>query len=168
MTMLYAQPYNISVNGFYFESDVDYGAKSGALRDAHGQSVEEFEIQFIEGDGIDCQLFGALNVHQGSISGYFDAVDNWSDDDKIKVIIAVGETGYSFDLGTDAPDKFDVELYPCESLRDLAMQFVDDGLFGDIPDRLRNYLNYDSIARDLGMDYGSISIDGTHYIYRCD
>jgi hypothetical protein len=49
-----------------------------------------------------------------------------------------------------------------------AIQFVDDGLYGTIPASIQNYLDYDAIARDLGMDYSEITIDGTRYIYRCD
>ncbi len=167
MTTLYAQPYDISATGFYFTSAEDYEARAGKLRNSNGQPVEEFEIQIIEGESIDCQLFSALGVHQGSFAAYLDAVDDWGDDDKIKVIIAVGEGGYSFDLGRDDPDKFEVDLYECDTLRDLAMQFVDDGLFGEIPTAIANYLDYDAIARDLSMDYAEITIDGTHYIYRC-
>ncbi|MDI7774702.1 antirestriction protein ArdA [Asticcacaulis sp. EMRT-3] len=167
MPTLYAQPYDTSAIGFYFDSEADYLAKSAGLRNAYGQLVEEFEIQFIQGEGLDCHLFGALGIHQGSVGGYFDAVEIWSADDKIRVIIAIGEAGYSFDLGSDSPDKFEVDLYACESLRDLAIQFVDDGLFGDIPDSIQNYLDYDSMARDLSIDYGQVTIDGAPYIYRC-
>jgi antirestriction protein len=53
-------------------------------------------------------------------------------------------------------------------MRDLAMQFVEEGLYGDIPTNLQNYLDYDAIGRDLAMDYAETTIDGTRYIYRCD
>jgi len=168
MTTLYAQPYDISATGFYFTSAEDYEAKAGMLRNSYGQPVEEFEIQLIEGEGIDCQLFSSVGVHQGNIAAYLDAVDDWSDDDKIKVIIAVGEVGYTFDLGRDGPGRFEVDLYECETLRDLAMQFVDDGLFGEIPAAIANYLDYDAIAYDLSMDYSQIVIDGARYVYRCN
>lgn len=168
MTTLHAQPYDLAATGFYFDSSEAYAEKSANLRNAYGQPVEEFEIQFIDGESIDCDLFNALGVNQANIGGYFDVVDQWSDDEKIRVIIAVGETGYSFDLASDSPDKFDVDLYECDSLRDLAVQFVDEGLFGEIPTAIQNYLDYDAIARDLSMDYAATTIGGTRYIYRCD
>ena len=168
MTQLHAQPYDLSASGFYFASMEEYNAKASALRNDYGQPVEEFEIQFIDGEGLDAALFQALSVHQGNIGAYFDAVDEWDDQDKIKVIIAVGEAGYSFVLGTDGPDNFEVDLYECDTMRELAEQFVDEGLFGEIPKALENYLDYDAIARDLSMDYGQTTIDGTHYIYRCE
>ena len=77
-----------------------------------------------------------------------------------------GGGGYRFDLASDSPDKVDVELYECDNLRDLAMQFVDDGLFGEIPASIQNYIDYEAIARDLAADYGQAEIAGNRYIYR--
>jgi Antirestriction protein (ArdA) len=168
MTRLYAQPYDISAHGFYFETAAEYNEIASKLRNSYGWPVEEFELQFIDGESIDAKLFEALGVHQGNFAAFLEAAENWSDDDKIRVIIAVGEVGYAFDLGKDSPDQFDVDLYETDSLRDLAKQFVDDGLFGTIAESIRNYLDYDAIARDLGMDYSEITIDSTRYIYRCN
>lgn len=52
-------------------------------------------------------------------------------------------------------------------LKELAEQFVDEGLFGEIPKAIANYLDYDAIARDLGFDYSEITIAGARLIYRC-
>ena len=167
MTELFAQPYDVSAQGFYFQSLEEYRSKSGKLRNDAGQPVEEFEIQIIDGDDIDAQLFEALRVHQGNVGAFLDACNDWDDHQKRKVIIAVGECGYSFDLGSGDPDDLDVDLYEMRSLRDLAEHFVDEGLFGDIPERLQYYLDYDAIARDLGADYSEIRIAGKNLIYRC-
>lgn len=167
MTRLFAQPYDISATGFFFETAEEYNKKASDLRNSYGFPVEEFEIQFIDGDDVDARLFEALGVHQGNFPAYLEAVTDWSEDDKIKTIIAVGEAGYSFTLGEDNPDQFDIDLYAIDSLRDLAMQFVEEGLFGDIPERIKHYLDYDAIARDLGMDYSETTIDNTRYVYRC-
>lgn len=166
MTQLHAQPYDISATGFYFETADEFAVKAAALRNAYGQPVEEFEIQFIDGESIDCQLFEALSVSQCNLEGYFEAVDIWSDDDKVKVIIATGEIGHNFTLGSDTPDKFDISLYRVDSLRDLAIDFVDEGLFGDIAPSIACYIDYDAIARDLGCDYSEIIVDGINYAYR--
>ena len=53
MTTLYAQPYNIDATGFYFDSAEDYDAKAKGNFDRYGQFVEEYEIQFIDGEAID-------------------------------------------------------------------------------------------------------------------
>jgi antirestriction protein len=40
----------------------------------------------------------------------------------------------------------------CETLEDLAAELVDEGRFGDIPDSIKNYIDYSAIARDLGFE----------------
>lgn len=168
MTRLFAQPYDISASGFFFETVKEYNTQANKLRNSYGLLVEEFEIQFIDGENIDAQLFKALGVNQGNFEKFLEVVNEWNEDEKIKVIIAVGEVGYKFDLFNDSPDQFDVDLYQVDSLKELAEQFADDGLFGEIPEPIRYYLDYDAMARDLAMDYSEIEIDGTRYVYRCD
>jgi len=168
MTQLFAQPYDISAKGFFFESIDEYDSKSSKLRNDYGQPVEEFEIQFIDGEDIDCALFRALGVHQGYITAYLEAVDEWEEHQKINVILAVGEAGYSFELGKDDPDQFDIQIYEVESMKELAEQFVEEGLFGEIPQSIQFYVDYEAIARDLAMDYAESVIAGTNYIYRID
>ncbi len=167
MTQLFAQPYDISANGFYFETAKEYTAKAASLRNSYDEPVEEFEIQFIDGEDIDAALFKAVGVYQCDIRGFLAACEYWDDNDKLRVIIAVGDAGYSFDFEANSPDDFDVDIYEVESLRDLAEQFVDEGFFGDIPENIQCYLDYDAIARDLGMDYSEISVAGQRYVWRC-
>ena len=167
MTELHAQPYDISAQGFYFRTAAEYQEKAAKVRNDFGFPVEEFEIQFIDGESIDAALFEALRVDQCTFPHFLEACDAWDDDQKRKVIIAVGECGYSFDLKSGDPDDFDVDIYELDSLRELAMQFVDDGLWGEIPEHLQNYLDYDAMARDLGMDYSETTIAGKRLIYRC-
>ena len=167
MTILfYAQPYDISAEGFYFRGAEEYSDKASALRNDYGDPVEEFEIQFIDGDLIDCDLAKAIGLHQGSIARFLTCAEEWDEHQKLAVIIAVGECGYSF-TETSTPDDFEVDIYRVATMRDLAEQFVDDGLFGDIPEHLANYIDLDAIARDLAVDYSEIEIAGERLIYRC-
>lgn len=166
MTTLYAQPYDISACGFYFDTIEEFTEKSNALTNSYGEPVEEFEIQFIDGESIDSALFRAVGVHQGDIASFFDAVDDLDDDQKTKIILAVGECGYSFDLSKDCAADLEIDIYAMDSLRDLAEQFVDDGLFGDIPEHLQHYIDYDAIARDLAIDYTETTVAGEYLIYR--
>jgi len=167
ITTLYAQPYDISAVGFYFDDADSYIRQSQALRNDYGQPVEEFEIQFIDGESIDAALADAWRLNQANLARFFEIVDDWSDDQKQRFIVAVGECGYSFDPATVDPDDFDVDLYETESLRDLAEQFVDEGLFGDIPKHLAPYIDYEAIARDLAVDYSQTEIAGQRLIYAC-
>jgi antirestriction protein len=167
MTHLYAQPYDISATGFFFTNAEEYVQKAARNRNDMGFPVEEYEIQFIDGESIDAHLFRAMGVDQVSFGLFLQACDEWDDLQKQKVIIAVGECGYSFDLKSGDPDSLDVDVYEMNSLRELAEQFVDEGFYGEIPTAIACYLDYTAIARDLGVDYSEITIAGTQLVYRC-
>ena len=167
MIKLHAQPYDISATGFYFESADDYQKKSHNLKNSYGDIVEEFEIQFIDGETIDCELAQAWELNQANFSDYFDAVENWDDEQKKIYIIAVGECSYSHDQIANDPDAIDIMIYQLDSLIELAELFVDEGFYGEIPENLPFYIDYDAIAHDLGFDYSEISIAGKNYVYRC-
>lgn len=162
---LHAQPYDISAIGFYFTSSEDYDEKTKQLTNIHGDPVEEFEIQFIDGERIDCDLAKAIDLSQANFRDYLDCVDAWDDWEKINVIIAVGECGYGFDGQVD-PDHHGIDVYHVETMRELAEQFADEGLFGEIPENLQFYIDYDAIARDLAIEYSEIEIAGDRLIYR--
>jgi len=163
----YAQPYDMTASGFYFGSVEEYAQKTAKLKNDYGDPVEEFEIQLIDADLIDCELVKAWGVYQSNLDDFFDAVQDWDDDQKTRFIIAVGECSYAVEQVAANPDDIDIDIYELDSLKELAEQFVDEGLFGDIPERLQFYLDYDLIARDLGMDYSETTINGTNLIYRC-
>lgn len=164
MSELFAQPYDMDAKGFYFKDLEDYDSKREVLRNAYGQIVEEFEIQFIDGDDIDCALARAFGINQANLERYFLAVEDWDDNQKTRYIIAVGECSYSDD--TD-PDDLDMDIYEIDSMKELAEQFVEEGLFGEIPEKIRFYLDFDLIARDLQVDYSETEIAETRYVYRC-
>lgn len=167
MSKYFAQPYDLSAYGFFFHTEEDYRERSSLLRNATGQHVEEFELQFIDGMLIDAALFKAYGVNQSNLLRYLEAERDWTEDQKQRFIIAVGECGYAFDPETGDPDDFEVDIYEVDSLRELAEQFVDEGLFGGIPERLASYIDYDAIARDLAVDYTETDIAGVMLVYRC-
>ena len=136
MVTLYASPYAFAAKGFYFESAEEYRAKAAKLRTSYGDPVEEFDIDFIDGDRIDVDLSKAWGLNQCNFPAFMNACDDWDEDDKRRFIIAVGECGYRFEHESVKPDEFDVDIYPCESMKELAEQFVDEGLFGNIPEHL--------------------------------
>jgi len=164
---LYAQPYDLSAHGFYFESYDEFTKTIGKVKNAYGDPVEEFEIQFIDGSDLYCAFAKAYGVNQANIKQFYEAIQDWDDGQKLAFIVAVGECGYSFDPDHVDPYEFDIDLYLVESLKELAEQFVEEGLFGDIPERLQYYLDYDVIARDLSYDYTETTIAGETVVYRC-
>lgn len=163
---LYAQPYDISACGFFFEDYADYRAKAAKLKNNYGEPVEEFEIQFIDGNDLDCELAKAIGINQANLAQFLTAAADWDEDDKTIVILAVGECGYAFEDST-APSDFDIDIYKGMTLRELAEHFVEEGLFGDIPERLQFYIDFDAIARDLACDYTETDIAGRQLVYRC-
>lgn len=167
MTSFYAQPYDNSTTGFYFENKETFEKKITSIRNDCGEPVEDFEIQFIDGEMIDAELCKALGLYQPNIVKVMECLDEWDDDQKRNVIIAVGECGYSFEVETGDSDGFDIDLYEVDSMKELAEQFVDDGLFGEIPASIQSYIDYEAIERDLACDYSEITIDGQRYVYRC-
>ena len=167
MTQLFAQPYDISATGFYFETAEQYTAKAAKARNDYGQPVEEFEIQFIDGELLDAEFAKAFEVNQANLERFFELLDEWEEHEKIRFIIAVGECGYSFDIDNDDIDQLDVDIYEEDNMKDLAIRFVDDGLFGEVPEAFQFYIDYDAIARDLAVDYSESTIAGNSFIYRC-
>ncbi|WP_300037169.1 antirestriction protein ArdA [uncultured Roseobacter sp.] len=164
-TTLYAQPYDITAQGFYFDTTDEFDEKAAKLVNSSGDPVEEFEIQFIDGEQIDCELANAININQGNFRDFLPCIEAWQDWQKILVIIAVGECGYDFDPDVE-PDHHGIDIYYVRSMQELAEQFVDEGLFGDIPESLQFYIDYDAIARDLSVEYSETVIAGENLIYR--
>ncbi|MEM9676679.1 MAG: antirestriction protein ArdA [Pseudomonadota bacterium] len=167
MTRLHAQPYDISANGFYFESQEAFQKLAKANRNDYGDPVEEYKIQFIDGEAIDLELAKAIDLNQANYARFFDLVEELEDYQKVRLIIAMGECAYAVELNVEAIEDIDLDIYEIDTLKELAEQFVDEGLYGDIPDRLSAYLDYDAIARDLSIDYATTDIAGTTYAYRC-
>lgn len=167
MIYLFAQPYDISAQGFYFSDFEDYQTKAAKAVNSYRHPVEEFEIQFIDGDDIDCELAKAYGINQANLESYFSAVDELDEDEKKTVILAVGECGYDIESVLGDIGGVDMDIYYVSSMRELAEQFVEEGLFGETPERLQYYLDFDAIARDLSVDYTETVIAGETLIYRC-
>ena len=54
----------------------------------------------------------------------------------------------------------DVEIYENMDLKEVAESFVDEGYYGEINESIINYIDFDSIARDLSYDgYNEIEND---------
>lgn len=60
-------------------------------------------------------------------------------------------------MSTDIDDVIeyaeDADFYEDMDFTELAEQFVDEGLFGEIPESFANYIDFEAIGRDLSYDY---------------
>lgn len=83
--------------------------------------------------------------------------------DLIKMVLIVGDGN---DLEYAFSNYEDCQLYELDSYKELAEQFCDEGLFGDIPEHLINYIDYEAMGLDLRYDYSECVVDGTTYFYR--
>lgn len=129
-----------------------------AHRDAEGEFVpwyeengciyEEVAVHDYESD------FESLNISEYADINKLNELANRLEeyqDDEIEVIEAYIEaTGADIEEAMDAFDEGDVVLYEANSLEDLAMQFVDEGLFST--KTLLNYIDFKALGRDLSFD----------------
>lgn len=159
-TTLYAQPYNMDANGFYFHSYEEYETKSENLRDRFGNVVEEFEIQFIDGD--DAELFEACGINQSNLSTWFDDIEDKDEHEKIALYFLMGTLGYNLDQAMDKIE--DVIIFEGDA-KEAAEELFDECYAHTIPENLRFYFDMDKFARDLeiGGDFNEFQFNGSTY-----
>ncbi len=160
MTTFHATPYNIDATGFYFTDINDYETKATMHVDCYGNLVEEFEIQFIDGD--DAELFEACGINQANLNQWFDDIEFLDDDEKVKLYYLVSVAGYNLEqalLKTDEPS-----LYQ-GNLRDAATELFDEIYLHSIPEYIQLYIDYDKFANDCqnGGDLTEFDYAGTTY-----
>jgi len=159
-----AIPYDISATFFYFKSWEDYKAKQAAHRNQYGDPVEEYEIEFIDGDS--CDLFNTLRVNQYTLALWFEVYEELDDeDDLIKVWYLVNHMGYS--LEKVAARLEDVHFYEGTPEEYARESMEESGLFDRVPEMVVRYFDYDAYACDLmaGGDITAWNIDGKDYVF---
>jgi hypothetical protein len=159
---LYATPYERGWSSF-FRTAKEFKQRMAKMRNANGEQIRTVQISFAAGEDIDEEVFDALKVEQDNFEAYLKIVEELDFQDKIKLIIKSKELGDSFKW--EEPCQWDIDIYEFDSLEDLAINFVEAGLFGKISKELEYYLDYSKIARYLLIDYCEINILGKNYIY---
>lgn len=150
MTTLHATPYNLDAAGSYFESLEDYQTKAENHLDRYGNLVEEFEIQFINGD--DAELFNACGIIQSNLNTWFDDIECMSESDKLNLHYLIAVAGYTLEQSMyklDGPSIYDGNLL------DAASELFDECYLPSVPDNIKYYIDYGKFARDcsLGVRY---------------
>jgi hypothetical protein len=162
MTTLYANPFNINAAGFYFESVEAFIEKSTNLTDRYGNTVEEFEIDFIDGD--DATLFIASGINQANLNRWFDDIETLDDQEKINLYCLLTVAGYK--LG-EALVKLDEPSITQSSLRDAAEELFDECLMNEVPENIRYYVDYDKFARDCEISGELVEFEYNNQPYTC-
>jgi hypothetical protein len=156
-TTLYANPYDISYTGFYFDSTDQFDQK---LSQAH---YEEVGITYI--DGANPKLFHAVKIHQGNVDLWFDELDKYSDDSHEASAI-----GYLLDmmhLDEAIKRRYEVILHR-GSLADYAFELVSDVYpLDELPDIIKHHINYDSIGRDLELNSEVTELSRNVWVVNC-
>ena len=155
----HATPYDISASGFYFTDYESYQAQAAKHTNDFGQPVEEYEIQFIDGDSDDCELFQTLEVTQATLKQWLEKVEGmyWGEE-LIKVLYLTKEREARLaDLTNHDLDH--ISLYE-GSLEDYAEQYLEDsGLFAAVEKAGLNprYVDVAALARDMEIE-GTITV----------
>ena len=92
------------------------------------------------------------------IAETLEALDDWEKE----MVKALLNEGYNLDEAIEtAPDC--IEWDNCNDMSDVAYRMYEEGLLGEIPDHLINYIDWDAYGRDLSFDGHWIATD-TGYI----
>ncbi|WP_298966433.1 antirestriction protein ArdA [uncultured Roseibium sp.] len=142
----FAQPYNLGAAGFYFEDLDEYRAKVRGLQDDCGNPVEEFEIQYIDGDH--ARLFNALCISQAGLADWFDLLDEL-DDDEDRYLIACHLAEMGTDMGELSRLWDDYRLYR-GTAAEYAEEFVSECY--EVPGNLAYYIDYERFGRDMMLN----------------
>ena len=108
-------------------------------------SDEEFFITDYEAD-FRIEEYENLN----ELNSFAEKLIDLDEYDQKKVLYLVDDIGYSWE---DSLEKYeDVIFYPNSTLEDVAEEMVEEGIFGDLTDQIKGYLDYEKLGRDLGID----------------
>lgn len=96
-----------------------------------------------------------------TLQSILEMLENAEDSDDVTQYLAIIADGYVKSLD-DAKEWHNNSFFSREmTKKELGQYFVDEGLMGDIPDNLINYIDYESLGRDLMFDY--VIINGNMY-----
>ncbi len=162
MNQYHATPYDISASGFYFSTFDEFVQKAAKHLNDYGEHVEEYEIQFIDGDN--SELFQALDVNQATLELWFDDFEDLDGDSLIAAIYLTRDVGYAM---TDVMSHVeDVHIFE-GTVIEYAQEYIEDtGLLDQIPENLQFYFDTEAFARDLviGGDVTETRIQNTNFV----
>jgi hypothetical protein len=140
---IYARPYNPDATGFYFDGEDEFEDKAEALRDAHGNKVEEFELMYI--DGNDGALFEGCGISQANLSAWFDKIVDLEEYEKAALYLLTGCQGYKLD---DALSKYEEASVSQCKLTEAVEELFNEIYLPEIPEAIHGYIDYQRFARD--------------------
>ena len=144
-TTLFAQPYSCDASGFYFTNGAVFDDQVAEAVDRFGCPVEEFEIQFIDGEG--CALFDLLNVTQATVHTFYETLETLTDEQQAALYFLVSDRG--MDVAEALAQVDDVQL-TTQTAESYAEDMFDD-LYPDLPTQARSYIDISAWQQDLEL-----------------
>ena len=143
-------------------TDEELEALYVSIKVAHYDENGNF-IPYYEEDGIIYEEV-AIHDHETDIKGltineYTDILqlnetakelDDLDEDDRDVLNAIIEARGEDLQYALDHIG--DATFYPGYTLDQVAEELVDEGYFGEIPERIAYYIDYEAIARDLSID----------------
>jgi len=84
------------------------------------------------------------------LNEFVDQLDELEDYEQEKVFYLIDHIGYDREEALEKHE--DVAFYENMTLEDVAAELVDEGIFGDLSDNIKCYIDYEKLARDLSID----------------
>ena len=160
----HATPYDINAHGFYFSTLEEYQEKAEKHTNIYGESVEEYEIQFIDGEYP--ELFRELEINQANLDQWFEHFEDMEEEEALKCLYLASDRSMTIKEILDF-DKDEIYLFE-GTPKEYAENYLEEtGMLDQIPENLRYYFDYDAFARDLvlGSDIAEFEApDGTSYV----
>lgn len=148
--------------GICFETLDFYNWACQPLKESGLWEVKNINFEFVDGTPIERELFEAIVVNEASLERYFETLQ-WALKDQEKFIIAVTEGGYHIDHD---PDSDGVEIFYVENYYDIAEQAIENGLYGEVDETLKSYIDYYKLGKHLALNYSRKRIAGRIIFYK--
>ncbi len=162
---LYANPYDIDANGFYFKSFDEYQQKVANNINRFGQHVEEYEIDYIDGDEEETDYAQVCRPEQANLKEWFENLDIYcgmDDHEQQAFIYLVDVVGYTPAKALENYESVNVFEGTKE---DYAYELIEE-CYG-LPEFAKAYFDYDKFARDLEMGGDIFATDDGYVITNC-
>lgn len=121
--------------------------------DENGNYYEEYFISDYECDFYHVGEYENLD----ELNEIAETLDNLEDYEK-DIVKALLDDGYNLEQAMDEKDNC-YTWDDCEDMADVAYKMYEEGLMGDIPEHLVNYIDWEAFGRDLSFDGHWIKTD---------
>ena len=138
------------------DEEIEAAKKEIGISDEPDEAGRYYEEWFITDYECDYMRIGEYdNIDElNEIAETVENLDDWERD----IVKALIDEGYGLEEAiTTAPDC--IVYNDCDDMADVAYRMYEEGILGDIPEHLINYIDWDAYGRDLSYDGHWIATD---------